>query len=188
MKSSSKTHKAPINRLFFAFIYVCLVLGRIFSFLTIVQWPIITWIYIYILDVVDYGAAIRGGFTFRQYEYIDKITDFITRLYLVYAGYVIGGPYWILVVMVAIRLIGDIGLAITKDRKYLFLFPNLVEFFFPLYLLYLKQFNHNTTILVAFILISAVLKILNEYLLHVKNWIDPFNKQYVKTHKEHKRS
>lgn len=162
--------------------YILLLLARLFSVFTIVQYPIITWTYVYFLDLFDYGYSIRGGINFKTYNILDKSLDLITRLYLLYAGYFIGGPYIILVVMVLYRFIGDFLLAITHDRKFLFFFPNLIEFFFPLYVIYVRYFLGNYSLLTAFFVISFVLKMINEYLLHIKNWIDPNSLAYLKKH------
>lgn len=171
-----------MSKTFYLYLYITLLLARLLSIFTFVQFPIITAVYVYFLDLFDYGAAIRANFDFAKYSVLDKSLDLITRFYMLYAGYVLGGPFMILLVMVLYRLIGDIGLALTHNRKFLFLFPNFIEFFFPLYVIYVRYFPGDLKILGIFLAISIALKMLNEYLLHVKNWIDPVSLAYLKKH------
>lgn len=163
--------------------YWILVIARLLTFLTVVRWPVSTWLVMYLLDFVDYTAALRAGLTFTTYEWVDKTVDVITRFYLAWAGFILGGPYWILLAMVLFRLVGDVGLALTRNRTYLVMFPNLIEYFFPLYVIYLYSYQGNTLILISFIVISTIVKVIHEYVMHVTDWIDPVNLAYLKRHR-----
>lgn len=171
---------------FFSLTYLALVFLRLSSVVFITRFPLFTWLFIYVLDVIDYYPALRSGITFKQYEWIDKTLDLITRIYLVYSFYLLNLPYLLLLLMFLYRLIGDILLAVTQKRIYLFLFPNLIEYFYPLYFIYLT-YKLPIIYLYLFILISFVLKIFHEYQLHVRDWIDPVNKAYIQKHPRHKR-
>lgn len=173
-------------KLFFKLLYYLLVVLRLLTFKLFVVSPLLAWVFTYFLDLFDYSAAIRSGISFIKYEWIDKSTDFVTRVYMVYTAYILGWPYAILLLMVFYRLIGDVLLAVTKNRKYLFIFPNLIEFFFPLYYFYIR-FNLDWPYLAIFLFASVILKIAHEYLLHVKNWIDPVSLKYLQAHKGHNR-
>ncbi len=173
--------------MFFKFLYYLLVLARVLSFNLFLISPLLGWSVVYVLDLVDYAAAIRGGITFTKYEWVDKTVDVITRFYMVYTAIHFGWPWFLLLIIVLYRLIGDILLLVKKERKYLFIFPNIIEFFFPLYCLYMTL-NLNEFYLIFFFVFSLLLKLIHEYVLHVKNWIDPWSLNYIKKHKQHKRS
>ncbi|MEK7611575.1 MAG: hypothetical protein AAB486_04365, partial [Patescibacteria group bacterium] len=58
--------------------------------------------------------------------------------------------------------------------------PNLLEFILPAYII----FNHN---LIFALGLGVPLKLLHEYKLHIKNFIDPFSSAYILQHPEHDR-
>jgi len=160
-----------MKRRLFLGVYILLILARIFSIFFFVKWPLITWIVVYLLDVFDCPFAIWGGIKFSGYQKIDKTVDFITRLYLVYTAWILGWPYLIFLGLVIIRLVGDLLYLFSGKEKYMFYFPNLVEFFFPAYFFYNKYLifeNNSLVYLIILALLSAILKTINEYYLHVK--------------------
>jgi hypothetical protein len=84
-----------------------------------------------------------------------------------------------------IRLIGDIFYFYTKKEKYFFYFPNIIEYFFPLFIFILPSISVEKIVFI--LIISIIVKIVQEYVLHINKWIDPLNLKYLKEHPEYKR-
>lgn len=165
-----------------AILYGCAVLIRIGSIYFVIKWPLVGWAIIFLVDTIDYFFAIHAGLTFKRYQYIDKSLDLLNDLYLVIGAFVIGLPYFfIYIVLFIIRIIGEVLYLKTRSDKFLVMFPNVIEFFFPLQIL-LSTWNP------IFVLASALgIKMAHEYLLHVKHWVDPISRAYIRNHPEHER-
>jgi len=176
----------------FFFVYILFVLLRILLFPLFLSIPLFAWAISYFLDLVDYGAALRGGITYRTYQSADKILDVIFRIYMLISVYYLQFPFaWIFLVLFFIRSLGDVLYFKTRNERHYFLFPNVMEFFYPLYLLWLafgRATPYSFTLLGGCLFISIVFKIVHEYALHIHNWIDPLSLTYIKDHPEHGRA
>lgn len=172
-------------------IYVSGVAFRIFSIFLFILNPPLAWTLVFLVDTIDYGFALRAGFTYRQYQYVDKSLDVLSRIYFVFTAYYFNWAFtYLFLILFIVRLVGDAIYLFTKSEKYMFFFPNIIEFFFPLYILYMYLLSGKTPNLASVLIIvflSAVFKLFHEYLLHIRYWIDPVSLRYVKKHPEHGR-
>ncbi len=171
---------------FFKIIYYIVVLIRIFSLVFFFIDPLLGWIVCFVLDTADYAFALRFMNSYDEYQNIDKVLDLFSRVYFVFTAYIFSWPYaWIFVLLFFIRLVGDILYFYTKKEKYFFYFPNIIEYFFLLFIFILPSISVEKIIFI--LIISIVVKIVQEYILHIKKWIDPLNLKYLKEHPEYKR-
>lgn len=163
------------------FLYVLAGVIRVLSVVAIIKWPLWGWFLIFFVDTVDYFFALRGGLTFAQYQLVDKSLDILNRFYFVVPAIVFNWPVRDLFLLLFFyRLIGDFLYFKDNSEKHFFLFPNLLEFILPAYII----FNHNLILAIG---IGVPLKMLHEYKLHIKNFIDPFSSTYINNHPEHNR-
>lgn len=164
----------------FLYVFSCLI--RIYSIVPILYSPILGWTIIFVFDLFDYALSLRSGMTWNSYQTVDKNIDILNRIYLLISSYLIfSHPIFLLFLFLfSFRLIGDILYIFTRSEKYFFFFPNIFELFYLVYYLSLSIFW-------SFLLVIPI-KVLNEYILHIKNYIDPISKNYIKKHPEHMRS
>ncbi len=165
----------------FIVLYSLIIVFRILSLYLIINFPLLGWVLIFLVDTEDYFFALRTGLTFRQYQFIDKMLDMLNMLYLVIGAYFIGLAYPLFYLLLfGLRLVGELLYWRTKEDKYLFVFPNVIEFLFPLQIL----LNWNITII---FMVALVAKLGHEYLVHIYHWIDPISLKYIREHPEHQR-
>ncbi|MEK7450272.1 MAG: hypothetical protein AAB019_12420, partial [Planctomycetota bacterium] len=108
--------------------------------MAIIKWPLAGWFIIFFVDTIDYFFALRGGLTYAQYQLVDKSLDILNRFYFVVPALIFNWPVRDLFLLLFFyRLIGDFLYFKDKSEKYFFLFPNLLEFILPAYII----FNHN---------------------------------------------
>ncbi len=161
--------------------YILAAIVRILSLLVIIKWPLAGWFIIFFVDTIDYFFALRGGLTYAQYQLVDKSLDILNRFYFVVPAIIFSWPVRDLFLLLFLyRLIGDFLYFMNKSEKYFFLFPNLLEFLLPTYIL----FNHDFLLSLA---VSIPLKLAHEYGLHIKNLVDPISESYIRQHPEHNR-
>ena len=172
------TRTQKIHRVFYIFAGIV----RVLSVIAIIKWPLGGWLLIFFVDTVDYFFALRGGLTFAQYQSIDKSLDILNRFYFVVPALVFNWPVRdLFIILFFYRLVGDFMYFKNKAEKYFFLFPNVLEFLLPAYII----FNHNLLLSLA---IAVPLKLAHEYGLHIKNFIDPTSRNYISNHPEHERT
>lgn len=163
------------------FLYILSGVIRVLSVVAIIKWPLGGWLLIFFVDTIDYYFALRGGLTFAQYQVVDKSLDILNRFYFIVPAFFYNWPVRnLFIILFLYRLIGDFLYFKNKSEKNFFLFPNLLEFILPAYII----FNHN---LIFALGIGVPLKMLHEYKLHVSNFIDPFSSAYINNHPEHGR-
>lgn len=162
-------------------LYTVVILIRILSVLVIFRWPLLGWLVIFITDTSDYFFALRAGFTYAKYEFIDKSLDILNRAYFVVPAFTFFWPdRYVFLFLFFYRLIGDVLYFRSGKEKHFFFFPNILEFLLPAYII----FNHNLLLSLA---ISVPLKLVHEYGLHLKNYVDPVSRAYILKHPEHNR-
>ncbi len=162
-------------------IYLILETIRILAVGIVIHQPFLGWLVIFLIDTNDYFFALRTGITYAQYQIIDKGLDILNRFYFVLPAYVFTWPHrHLFLFFFFYRLIGDFIFFKSKSEKYFFIFPNLLEFLLPAYIIFDKD------IFLALV-IALPLKLMHEYGLHVKDLIDPWSKSYIRQHPEHQR-
>jgi len=150
--------------------------------------PLLGWLIGFIIDTLDYAAALRGGIKYLNYQKIDKTFDILFLIYILISAFYFHFPdLWIFVLFFILRLIGSLLFYLTKSAKYLIYFPNVLEFFFPIYIVYLHQNIDNKLIVIILLIICLIIKLGHEYLLHSRYYIDRFSLAYIKNHPEHGR-
>ena len=173
-------------------IYCLFIIARLVSLPLVLRSLFWGWLTMFILDLVDYNFALRSGITFKTYQNIDKALDAISRIYLVIAVYYHHLPLsWLILALLIFRSVGDLLYYTTRRELFFLVFPNILEFFFPAYLMYLfilgGQNKYQPIILAVLLLLSLILKLVHEYSLHYRSWVDPINRRYILLHPEHQR-
>lgn len=152
----------------------------------IVVFPIIGWIFSFYLDGWDGVFTINAHAPYIRYQRVDKFLDIWFRLFLVLTAFVKEWPVATLfAVLFLYRLAGELIIAKFgyKRQYFLILFPNLIEFLFPAYIMYeYYKSLYGVDIRVMFILIfiALILKIFQEYMMHVRKWHSPLTKDEFK--------
>lgn len=127
-----------------------------------------------ILDTVDGNAFCRAGFTSSQYQRIDKFLDFYWYAFALI--FLLTRPpttllFALFVSFFLLRLLGEILFYVKDDRRIFLFFPNVFE---PLFYVYVASQKFNWLNLLQPIQLAVVLliiipvKILLEYLLHIR--------------------
>ena len=163
-KGKSKRSNTPVNMV----VTIRLLCGP-FLFIT----PLITTIIMFFLDWTDGEIFKRAKYSHEKYNQIDKILDYywyLSILLFIYINNIFGKELFFLLFFY--RTIGQILFLMTKNRKYLFIFPNLFEILFYFYLL-TTIFSKLTPFLVypnvLYILLFIIPGVLiREYILHIK--------------------
>lgn len=127
-----------------------------------------------VLDTVDGNAFCRAGFTSSQYQRIDKFLDFYWYAFALF--FLLTHPpttllFALFISFFLLRLLGEILFYVKDDRRIFLFFPNLFE---PLFYVYVasQKFNWPNLLqpiqLAVVLLIMIPVKILLEYLLHIR--------------------
>jgi hypothetical protein len=126
------------------------------------------------LDSIDGNAFCRAGFTSSQYQRIDKFLDFYWYAFALI--FLLTHPpttllFALFVSFFLLRLLGEILFYVKDDRRIFLFFPNLFEPLFYVYVLS-QKFNWPSLLqpiqLAVVLLIIIPVKILLEYLLHIR--------------------
>lgn len=126
-------------------------------------------------DLAD-GEVFRRAFAFKKidtYQRIDKALDFYWYVFaLIYS---VRFPFFdILFFFFLLRALGTILFFVKKDRKFLVLFPNIFENLFIFYVVILTfpswPVSVKTGLSSLDLLISTGLKMIQEYILHFKQF------------------
>jgi len=146
-----------------------------------------------LLDTTDGELFKRAHFPYSQYSFYDKILDYYWYVFIL--AYVFVNQLaskWVFLGLFLHRSLGQAFSVLTKNRKFLFIFPNIFEFFFYFYLLTLLFPKLRPLIesprLIYSLAVIALLKLANEYFLHIKkfsfhNWLFPKKASYWTTEK-----
>ena len=168
---------------FFKIVYYVSTFIRIFSLVFFFIDPLLGWGVCFLLDAFDYTFSLRFMSSYDEYQNIDKVLDLLSRVYLVFIAYFFSWPYiWIFVLLFLLRLIGDIFYFCTRKEEYFFYFPNIIEFFFPLFILILPSISGKKVVFI--LIISTIAKIVQEYVAHIKKWVNPLNLKYLEENPE----
>jgi hypothetical protein len=153
---------------------LALTLLRILVSLLIFKWPLIGIVASLWLDSTDWHLyPFKTQSDYATYQIWDKVLD---TFYLSIAFYT--SLFWkdlkartLSIFLFCLRTFGVILFILTSNNLFLFLFPNIFENFFILYLLY-KLITKNDQLFlpkelgILFLIAIAVPKLFQEYLLH----------------------
>jgi len=156
--------------------------ARIFLVFFIFKWPLPVAIAELFLDNIDSGVAYKSGMRWPSYTRYDKSIDLWWYLFiLIFSFNKIIFP--MILVLFIVRFVGQVLTLITRDERYLFWFPNILENYFILYLVVIT-FSPNLiyyfsgNFIIFPLLLSFISKMPQEYILHMnsplygggKNW------------------
>ena len=150
---------------------------RILLPLTILRWPLAGGIVALLADALDIVLASLvdlGGLW--QYHNLDKFLDtYYLGLEAIVAQRWTALPRWTATLLFAYRLTGVVLFEVTNIRLFLFFFPALFENFFLFYaalLRFFPEYDLTPRRLAFWLAILLVPKMVQEYVLHYKQWLD----------------
>lgn len=147
--------------------------------------PFWGWLSSLLLDLWDYGAFMRAGFTYRQYQIFDKALDWWFDLFMFVTPFYLDWPLkWVFAIIFAWRTIGEVIYFLLNEKGIVYFFaPNVIEFFFLAYYVLLTFFpKHEGYVELIVFAICLIFKLYQEYLLYFKNTIDEDSKKFILTH------
>jgi hypothetical protein len=161
------------KHLFHYCFYFLVLLARIIFAVLVFTNPLLATFFSVFLDTFDADFACNQTFSQNTYELVDKAIDYFWyTLILVFVTINFPHLFLIFLSLFLLRTVGTIFFAYTQNRLYLFLFPNLFENIFILLVLgsYVNflGFAIQGTYLYIFVAIAIILKLLQEWFLHVK--------------------
>ena len=154
-----------------------IVVLRVLLPLTILRWPLAGGIVALLADALDIVLASLvdlGGLW--QYHNLDKFLDtYYLGLEAIVAQRWTALPRWTATLLFAYRLTGVALFEVTNIRLFLFFFPALFENFFLFYaalLRFFPEYDLTPRRLAFWLVILLVPKMVQEYVLHYKQWLD----------------
>ena len=154
-----------------------IVVLRVLLPLTILRWPLAGGIVALLADALDIVLASLvdlGGLW--QYHNLDKFLDtYYLGLEAIVAQRWTALPRWTATLLFAYRLTGVVLFEVTNIRLFLFFFPALFENFFLFYaalLRFFPEYDLTPRRLGYWLAILLVPKMVQEYVLHYKQWLD----------------
>jgi hypothetical protein len=154
-----------------------IVVLRLIIPLTILRWPLAGGLLALAadaLDVVFASLVDLGGVT--SYHSLDKYLDtYYLGLEAIVAQRWEALPRWTATFLFGYRVIGVVLFEATNIRMFLFVFPSLFENFFLFYVVLLRFFpDYDLTPrrLAMWLTILLIPKMIQEYVLHYKQWLD----------------
>ena len=165
---------------------IIVVILRLFVPFSILRYPLAGFGAAWLLDVFDvplaaiispdniaFGHGIYHGEDALTYNILDKWLD----LYFLFFAFLVSLRWQNVlarrtnIVLFWLRAAGVVLFSLTGYRYILFFFPNLIELFYPYYLItkrWLPRFSPDTLKkLVIILLILLIPKLINEYIVHV---------------------
>ena len=165
---------------------IIVVILRLLVPLSILRWPLAGFAASWLLDVFDgplaaiinpenlpFGYGIFPQVDTLAYNLLDKWLDlyFLFFAFLVAFGWQNVLARRTVIILFVLRFLGVILFSLTGSRYVLFFFPNLIELFFPYYLITTRWFlEYAPDTLKKLLIILGILlvpKLVNEYLVHV---------------------
>jgi hypothetical protein len=145
--------------------------------LSILRWPLVGGIIALVADALDVVLATLldwGGVW--NYHQLDKYLDtYYLALEAIVAQRWESLPRWTATALFGYRLVGVAAFEITDVRGVLLFFPNLFENFFLFYaalLRFFPEYDLTPRRLVMWLAILLVPKMIQEYAIHYKRWLD----------------
>lgn len=141
---------------------------RLFFPLAVFEWPIWGTFFAFFFDGVDYEVLRYFGMKRPAYQLYDKYLDFYWYMLVLLFLLLQPLPVWqrnFFIFLFGLRLIGELGLIITKSERFLIFFPNFFELFFWFWLFVPSWISTPTKIWTA-LGICLVPKVAHECLVH----------------------
>ena len=163
--------------------YYIILFTRFIGVAILFVYPLAGWLILTALDTWDYGISLRAGIDFKKYQIFDKSLDLWFNVFMLLSAWYYQWPNSsIFLALFLLRFLGEMFLLLTHKRIFLLYFPNIIHFFYPLYLVYLyllqDKYNNNLVLLILLV-VAALPKLFEEYLLHYKNYIDHNSDNYL---------
>ena len=150
---------------------------RIFASLIVFKFNFFGAILVILIDFSDLfmmNLITLGGV--RNYQFLDKFLDLF---YIAY--FLIIALRWekllrnISILLFVFRILGFVLFEFFQNRLILFIFPNFFEFWFlGITLLFLLKSNITNRKIIIVLVITTLLKIIQEYILHVWKVLDNY--------------
>jgi len=150
---------------------------RIFASLIVFKFNFFGAILVILIDFSDLfmmNLITLGGV--RNYQFLDKFLDLF---YIAY--FLIIALRWekllrnISILLFVFRILGFVLFEFFQNRLILFIFPNVFEFWFlGITLLFLLKSNITNRKIIIVLVITTLLKIIQEYILHVWKVLDNY--------------
>ncbi len=170
---------------YFRTLYFFNIFLRIVYPFSILLYPLAGWFICFFIDIFDFSITLRANINISTYQLFDKSLDQWFIGFLVITFYLYGWPgKEIALALFLVRLIGEFLYFKTKKELFLVCFPNILEFFFPIFIImsfYIFGLNNmdSDKLLIALVL-STILKLIQEYLAHFRVYRDPVCAKYLK--------
>ncbi|MFC1647219.1 hypothetical protein ACFL1A_02960 [Patescibacteria group bacterium] len=146
-------------------------ISRVLAPFTVFLYPVFSAFINIFLDAIDGYIAFRAGWKHERYHKYDKILDYWWYIFIViYAADLEIFP--VIFILFVFRTVGQIASIVTTSYKVLFLFPNILETFFDLFIIaslypnLMYWFTDLNQVIPLFL--STFLSIAREFILHVK--------------------
>lgn len=158
----------------FGYPWIVVIILRLIVPLSTFRFPLLGSFFGLLADTFDVVILdFLGVGDFSKYHLEDKILDTYLLLIMGYVAFkwksTLAKNFSLF--LLGYRMVGAVLFEITKQQSILFLFPNLFEFFFFYYLVYLKIFKKDPFVKVSSLIIPSVIlliiKLIQEYILHV---------------------
>ena len=150
---------------------------RIFASLIVFKFNFFGAILVILIDFSDLfmmNLITLGGV--RNYQFLDKFLDLF---YIAY--FLIIALRWekllrnISILLFVFRILGFVLFELFQNRLILFIFPNVFEFWFlGITLLFLLKSNITNRKIIIVLVITTLLKMIQEYILHVWKVLDNY--------------
>lgn len=157
-----------------ASILIIVIIGLKFFLPVLLMWfPFLAGWANFVLDTVDGDILIPLGLEDYNYQTIDKLADYVTYIFMLFAGW-----KWQIhkeiKITFALRSIGQVLFFLTRDEMMFFYFPNLLE---PLFLIYAtlllikkkKAYEIYRKFILPIWLFIILYKFQDEWITHVGN-------------------
>ena len=128
--------------------------------------PLVTSTLAIFLDSLDGTLFYRAGFSWKTYNLVDKILD-LWWLFFIVAYIFVAFPtlFYLALALFILRIVGTALVFLTNKESLYLLFPNVIERFFNVILIFeILQISTNTT---TNIFLSLVVALIFEYGIHI---------------------
>lgn len=168
---------------FFRGVFGVMIFIRICATSLYFYYPFWGWVITCALDAFDYWPSILGRFNGLTYQELDKTADLITRVVLLISVFALNWEFkYLFLAFFLLRFVADIIFFLRKNRKIFFYLPNIVDFMYPLYALFILVLNKEPDIeyFSLMLVVATVAKVFHEYTLHSKLYMEPVSRYLIK--------
>lgn len=123
------------------------------------------------LDAPDGFISYKAGWPWKKYHVYDKIFDWWWYVFILIYSFSLP-VFSVILILFSMRSVGQLYSAITKDEKFLLYFPNIMEWYFVLYMVATRLLSSGFEVFslgnLILLLIATIVAISQEYRIHVK--------------------